>query len=214
MDWEPAKQLLLSKAAEDRIWAYLELQQDLVFPKLAREQRWVYAAGALELGAQWAADFKGVDLLAAVGRRGLVLTTGDLGQRLRAAYAPGSITINRRALERICQALPAHFLTYQQLERATIAHEFFHALEEERGCVDRCFPAVTIWKLGPWRVRTARVRAVREIAAHRFAKELAALPCLPIFLDWFLLAESSPDFRSSLPQLIGEVEDLLKNSAT
>ncbi len=80
--------------------------------------------------------------------------------------------------------------------------------------MDRCFPAVTIWKLGPWRVRTARVRAVREIAAHRFAKELAALPCLPIFFDWFLLAESSPDFRSSLPQLIGEVEDLLKNSAT
>jgi len=26
MDWEPAKQLLLSQAAEDRIWAYLELQ--------------------------------------------------------------------------------------------------------------------------------------------------------------------------------------------
>ena len=78
MDWEPAKQLLLSKAAEERIWAYLDLQQDLVFPKLARELRWVYAAGALELGAQWAADFKGVDLLAAVGRRGLVLTTGDL----------------------------------------------------------------------------------------------------------------------------------------
>ena len=127
---EPAKRRLLSHDAGDRIWGYLELQQDLVFPKLAREQRWVYAAGALELGAQWAADFKGGDLLAAVGRRGLVLTTGDLGQRLRAAYAPGSITIYRRALERSCQARPAHFLTYQQLERASIAHVCFHALEE------------------------------------------------------------------------------------
>lgn len=210
MSWEAAQKLMVSKAAEDRLWAYLELQQDLVFSRLSSGERLRYVDGALELGSQWASQFKTPNLLEAVQRRGIAIRAEDLGKNVRASYSLGVITLNTSALEKILHLLPPSFLTLAQLERATIAHEFFHYLEEDMGSVDLCFPTVTVLRLGPWRVRKARVRAVREIAAHRFAKELAALPCLPSFFDWLWLAWKSPEFRETFPGLAAEVGDLLK----
>lgn len=195
---------ILSKLNQDEIWALLELRADLTFPYLERAAQVNLVQGALKTGEEWAVPYLGRSVEEMVRAQGLVIRDQDLGSRIRAAYEPGTIFLNRRALEEMARELAFLPLSLAQLEEATLAHEFFHHLEETTGTyAHHQFPPVATLKLGPWKKKT-RVTALREIAAHRFAKELAGLTFLPNALDHLLTALHKPNFRRELALLLKE----------
>lgn len=209
MDKDKSRDLILSKLRNDRIWAYLELKNDIAFPYMTNDDKKLYIDGALELGFEQAQPYKERDLVSVIKDAGVKICSEDLGTKIRAAYSQNCITINPLALEQMANKLSYLPFSYSQFEKASIAHEFFHHLEETAlGPIDHHFPPVTTIRLGVFWSRQRRVRSVREIAAHRFAKELVNLPCLPNVFDWLIFTQNAPDFHNQLPDIVTSIEKI------
>ncbi|HHY09913.1 MAG TPA: hypothetical protein GX528_05020 [Firmicutes bacterium] len=201
-----AKDLVLAQLKYDRFWAYLELKNDPAFPYMSREEIAGYIDGALKFSRDRVQPYLGKEISRLAADLGVTIRCEELGQKVRAYYSRRVIFINSRALEEMAAKLSYLPFSLYQFKKATIAHELFHHLEEVKwGYVDQCFPPVI--KLGRLFSRRFRVRALREIAAHRFAKELSQLPCLPNAFDWLIFCAENP---KSHRQLYNNLSDVWK----
>lgn len=111
----------------------------------------------------------------------------------RAEYCSGqrTITIYRKSIAQVkaCldRAWPELGWTEEGIAAIHLAHELFHHLEATWiGLTNEKFPKVLTFQLGPWKTLTS-VRRLREIAAHKFTKELLKLPFLPNLIDYLIL---------------------------
>lgn len=190
------KRLLARLAADDRLPAWLELEQDPVFAHLTVGQRRWYVERALAIGREQAAHFNGATPSAVAVQLGVqvrVLNQENrfAGMVVRAEHDAGVITLYTPSVQQVAelltQVLPEPW-QWEQVEGLHVAHELFHHLEETRiKPVHEQLPAVVTFRLGRlWQTRS-RARQCREIAAHAFAKELLGVPFLPNAVDWLIL---------------------------
>lgn len=190
--------LLAALSADDRIPAYLELEQDPVFVHLSPVERVRYIEHALAIGREVAMPHRGRDLFqlkAELGARLQIKETDnrfagvtiraehDTGTRIITLYAPSV----RQVHGLLAQVLPEPW-SEERVVALHVAHELFHHLEATRiGPVHEQFPPVVTFRLGRLWVTRSRARRCREIAAHAFTKELLDLPFLPNAVDWLIL---------------------------
>lgn len=187
-------------AIPDRSLARLELRQDLLAEHLTADAEERLAHEALALGAAAArrlrteypdlppsriAESLGILLSASGGESSFL--------EARAEYHPGSrpvIALNEPLIEETARALMQYFVVDGGLVRETaIAHELFHHLEETQlGLLSHQLEQVTLYRLGPWRLRRP-IQRLREVGAHSFARHLVQLPYLPNLWDHLLLVE-------------------------
>lgn len=190
--------LLARLAADDRVPAWLELEQDPVFSHLSPGQRRWYVERALAIGLEQATPHRGRDAATLAMELGARVKVADgenrfAGMVTRAEHdaAEGVITLYSPSVQQVtgllAQVLPEPW-TLLQVQGLHIAHELFHHLEVTRiGPVHEQLPPVVTFRLGRlWQTRT-HARRCREIAAHAFAKELLGLPFLPNAVDWLIL---------------------------
>lgn len=111
----------------------------------------------------------------------------------RAEYSSGdgTITVFRQSIAQVkaCldRAWPELGWTEEGVATIHLAHELFHHLEASRiGLTNEKFPKVLTFRLGFWKT-FASIRRLREIAAHKFTKELLKLPFLPNLIDYLIL---------------------------
>lgn len=190
--------LIARLAADDRIPAYLELEQDVVFPHLTPAQRLRYVDFALDAGRREAAPHRGTPVAELCRRWGARLVIRESENRIagltvRAEHdtRTGTITLYQPSIAQVCEllnrSLPEPWTGQQVIDLHT-AHELFHHLESTRiKPVHEQLPPVVTFRLGRFWETKSRARRCREIAAHAFAKELLGLPFLPNAVDWLLL---------------------------
>ena len=88
------------------------------------------------------------------------------------------------------------------MRRLVLAHELYHVLELKRTELTAAELRVPVFKFGSY-IRRKTVRAVSEIAAMSFAKELTGVPIHPQLLDILLLyARDDPNAESTALQVL------------
>ncbi len=203
-------------AADDRVPAYLELEQDVVFRHLSPAERLRYVERALDAGREAARGYQArhlAEVEALAGKWGARVVMADGGSffgaiQLRAQHdqQTGVITLYRRSLDQVESLLASVLPEPWSRERVVathLAHELFHHLEHTRlGPVDGQLPPVTTFRLGRlWETR-CRARRCREIAAHAFARTLLGLPFLPNAIDWLMLVAMGRWTEEALVQTV------------
>lgn len=219
--------LLAALAADDRVPAHLDLEQDVVFPHLTPAERVRYVERALAIGRAAAREIGEAGEMAGggdIGADGDIRRLADeLGARVvirerehrfagmtfRAEHdaRTGTITLYRRSVEQVRALLARTLPEPWSQERVTalhVAHELFHHLEAMRiRPVHEQLPAVATFRVGRlWTTRT-RARRCREIAAHAFAQALLNLPFYPGAVDWLMLVALG---KCTAGQLLAAVE--------
>jgi hypothetical protein len=207
-------ELLARLAADDRVPAWLELEQDPVFAHLTPGQRRWYVERALGIGREQAAMVAGQAPGGVAEQLGAKVRVVDresrfAGVEVRAEHdsETGVITLYapsvRQVADLLSQVLPEPW-SLEQVEGLHVAHELFHHLEATRiGPVHEQLPPVVTFRLGRvWQTRS-RARRCREIAAHAFARTLMDLPFLPNAVDWLVLIATG---KWSEQALVGALE--------
>lgn len=174
------------------------MRQDPTYHRLTPQQRSFYIRKALLVGGEVAKKFEfsaGVRVVAVAERSGCRVRRVDDGNvpsgiLLRADYKPreAEIVVYRRSVEQMRPVLTNLVLsedwTLERVEDIHVAHELFHHVEvTDIGPVNLRLPKVVTFRFGPI-IRRVSVRRTREIAAHKFTKDLLALPFLPNVADW------------------------------
>jgi len=179
--------------------ARLELAQDLLYYRLDPEQQTFYIARALAIGAETAIRFRPREaerIIHVAERSGCrVHFVNDQnkisGLHVRTEYRPSQseIVVYRRSVDQMLTVLNelisgVEAWTSEQVEDIHVAHELFHHVEAtETGLVNLKLPKVVTFRWGPL-VRKMSVRRAREIAAHKFTKDIMGLPYLSNFIDY------------------------------
>ena len=181
---------------DDRVLAWLELEQDTVWASLTMSQRLRYIDHALGAGRAAAYALRGQDpsAIAAAEQVAIRVVHGDnrvAGVPTRSEYDAESraITLYQTSLDEVLGLLeraPGAPWAGEHVAALHIAHELFHHLEATRfPPLDEQLPAVAVRvRLGGiWGSRRRSPRC-REVGAHAFAKTLLGLPFFPSVLDW------------------------------
>lgn len=203
-----AKQNVLHKLGDDHLWGHLELQYDVTYPHIQKEMRYSYVDRALAIGEATARRYGSSSVDSLVQRLNVSVSYDErLGGTIRGGYTDSRIVINRKALQSIVGRLPELALSLRQLEQVSIAHELFHCLEEaENNPVHLQLPKVTTMRIGAIVLKQTAVRACREIAAHRFAKEMTGLAFMPNAIDWLVHVAKGTLTWSRLDALLRRAE--------
>lgn len=179
-----AKHRVLSSLHRDALWAYIELRSDPTFSSQTAATSQLYLQESLKLGYEWALAVAPHSLDGLARRFDLTVTCDHSNPRIRSAYGQGVIYVNCAALSHLTSQTHAIRLSIYTLRRIAIAHELFHHLETLWGQVDELLPPTQQRGISGRLSRRVPVRACREIAAHRFAKELCGVSLFPSALDW------------------------------
>jgi len=186
-------------AFDDNSLALRELSLDRMFPRIRPEDYQLYIARSLEIGRTAAATYLGRPPrdIAELLKVRIVYFDAELQGAFaaRSEYDSGTQTIAlyRYSIAALQARLNEFGMQTDQTAAADIhiAHELFHHLEATLlGRVDHRLPSVSVWTCGSFRLGRAPIRRCREIAAHKFAKDLLGLPFLPNALD--LMMEVGP----------------------
>lgn len=103
---------------------------------------------------------------------------------------PDQITLFSHCLQTVstiaAQSNSSNFPTTEQLRQIILAHELYHALEEQTPELFAAAYRLPLWKVGPFH-NDSPVLCLSEIAGMAFAKQLCNIPFSPYALDALLL---------------------------
>ena len=127
----------------------------------------------------------------------------DGGYVLFAQYQPtGEITIFSHCLDRAQETAARHncapITGIPEIRALLLAHELFHAVEEEKGDALPIRSHSAKVRTGLLFPRFSQIRCISEIASMAFAAKLCAVPYSPYLLDVFLTYGYSPEAASHL----------------
>ena len=216
----------LLAAEDDRVLAWLELEQDAVWGSLRTADRLRYIDHALAAGHAAAHTFRGQDpfAIAAAEQVTIRVTQGDscvAGMLTRSEYDAGerAITLYQVSLDEALGLLartPGPPWTGERVAALYVAHELFHHLEATRfPPLDEQLPPVLVEVRLGGLLRTRRgARRCREIGAHAFGKTLLGLPFFPSVLDRLLpAAAGGQEARDRIAALLESAREGLKAAA-
>lgn len=190
----PAEMAAALRAMTDPQWGRYAFSREPLEGKFTPEQKDAYTAKANACGAEWAdriaARYGSRDPWVIAGAMGLTVKTPATpaggGQVLFAQFVqPDEITVFTDCLDKaetMGDALPPR----GELERIILAHELFHAVEEQNpDTVYTRTERIELWRK-PFSNKSSIV-CLSEIAAMAFAKQLLGLPFNPYALDVLLV---------------------------
>lgn len=210
------KRILLT--TDELTVGYMELEQDIFFHKIPKDEHIKLVKDAIEFGRETAykviEEFKTKDPTAIAKKLGVAVklspTEKFLGKTIvYSEYFPKSrkITIYEGSLSLKALLIPLHGLESnlrkEDLLVTHLSHELFHAIAERRRPFRKKYQ-VTTFKFGPIRIN-AGIRALDEIAANSFAKNLANTDYSPRLLDYFLTKEPS-QYMAKIKRLSRELK--------
>lgn len=183
----------------DRVLAFLELEQDLLYGKIPEEKRGEYIEGSLRIGREKAGRYAGKDIFELYKQQGIAIvyrkeTKGTMGVMLRGQALMSEREKRVELYQSSIESLAVNSslggeegLSCEQALRIHLAHEFFHYLELAEGkTAAEELPPVPLSRLFG-RKRFGHISRCSEIAAHAFAKAFLNLSCLPNAYDYFYL---------------------------
>lgn len=210
---EILKQLLL---LTDRQWGDYALRRDPLYPRMRTEERAEAIAYAQNAGVKAAERLSsegscaapeslledcGVQIVGAARNDGCGLYF------LAQFQEPDRIVLyeeNIGAVSVYEKLLPAE---KPIVRRLVLAHELYHVLELKRPELTAAELRVPVFKFGSY-IRRKTLRAVSEIAAMSFAKELTGTQIHPQLLDILLLyAREDPNAENTALQLLERLRD-------
>ncbi|MGV2881713.1 hypothetical protein JI735_00300 [Paenibacillus sonchi] len=211
----------------DKVLAYSELKNDLLFHKIPKDKMIYYIEQPLAIGTAKAGEYKakfGTDIQAICRNRGIKVVmnerSGKLGQiRFRAQIELSAeervITLYKSSMEELQQCagvlLPGRAFSLEEIMDIHLAHELFHDLEfSEIGYTNERLDYISSLSLGPFRIR-ASVTKTSEIAAHAFSRHLLGLPYLPNLLDYAHMIHSGALSREDFWKLVEDWSAELDN---
>ncbi|MFR7450898.1 MAG: hypothetical protein ACLUUL_02195 [Gemmiger sp.] len=189
----------------DRAWGRYAFSRDILRDRIPPEQQDAWTEGAIRCGREWAARC-GVtpgpgapDALAArlhlkVGQSDAPMT--EKRAVFAACLPDGEILLMQEPLARYrefcAQAAGTDqaglFPTPEEVRALLLAHEVFHAIEEaNESTIYTRTQKLRLWKIFGF-ANDSTVRAIGEIAAMYFAKELTGSRFNPFLLDPLLFA--------------------------
>lgn len=201
------------RGLSDLQWGRYAFSREPLEGKFTAEQKDAYTLAANDCGARWAdqmAERFGTRnpfrIAQALGLRVETPSTpAGGGQVLFAQFVqPDEITIFTDCLEKAME-LGILRLSRDQLERIILAHELFHAVEEQNPDIYTRTEKIELWRK-PFSNRSS-IACLSEIAAMAFAKRLLNLPFNPYVLDVLLVY---PYDATAACGLYAEIRDLMK----
>lgn len=205
---------------EDRILAMCELSNDLLFHKIPRERLGYYVDASLEAGRSAAKCFSGRSIRELYEEYGIAIRhagsgKGSFGVTLRGqavlSETECAVEVYDESIRTLAESsrYQGRTLTMDEALDAHLAHEFFHFWEfhEHSSIVDR-LEGVTSFSLFGWK-RTAHIHRCGEIAAHAFAKQVAALPELPNLYDYLYLIYTGKMTSAQFDALLARMRAML-----
>lgn len=204
----------------DKVLAYAELKNDLLFNKIPKDKICYYINQSLWMGKDKAIQYKHMNLQQMCHDKGLkievVAKSGKFyGVRFRAeinfSKRENVIKIYKDSLEELmdsCNRLnfSEDKLTYEDILNIHLAHEFYHYLEYAQGkYTNEMLDKVDTIDLGFYK-KKATILKCSEIAAHMFCKELLGLKYLPNFYDYLYLIDSGKTSLKNFEMLIDSLE--------
>lgn len=197
----------------DLQWGRYAFSREPLEGKFTAEQKDAYTRAANDCGARWAdriAERCGsrnpFQIAQALGLKvETPATPVGGGQVLFAQFVqPDEITIFTDCLDKAME-LGILRLPRDQLERIILAHELFHAVEEQNPDIYTRTEKIELWRK-PFSNRSSIV-CLSEIAAMAFVKRLLNLPFNPYALDVLLVY---PYDANAACGLYAEIRDLMK----
>lgn len=192
-DFTAAFQLLTT--VSDASWGKYQFQRDLLQTKVPQEEQWQMIAAAQACGVGEARKLKAVyprlSLPELYERMGIPIAYGDeeqIGNRLLfALYDPrNGVFLMNNPIEKFAQLAQAQGITAAGTRDVLLAHELFHHIESQNTELYTQKKKIELWKLLFYTHRS-NVRALSEIAAMSFAKELLGLSYSPYLYEVLML---------------------------
>lgn len=176
-------------------WGKYQFQRDLLQKKVSQEEQWQMIAAAQACGIGEARKLKAVyprlSLLELYERLEIPIAYGDeeqIGNRLLfALYDPrNGVFLMKKPIEKFAQLAQEEGITADATRDVLLAHELFHHIESQNEELYTQKKKIELWKFLFYTHRS-NVRALSEIAAMSFAKELLAMSYSPYLFEVLML---------------------------
>lgn len=199
----------------DEACAFSDLKEDFVYARIPRARRGYYIRRGLELGREAAKRYQNQDMAALLAKDGVAVRRveqpSSWGLHAQICYDKDvrQIDLFPATARELSQALEGAGLELppEALERAFLAHEFYHWLEYSAGALASAKCDSVEWKALGVLTRRAQVRRVDEIAAFAFAKEYCRLPIHPKAMDYVLLYRRQGDSPAQIGERLRALEE-------
>jgi hypothetical protein len=212
------------ESVDDFKAGYLQLMEDFMFDRIPSDVRVKLVNVGLNIGSDHAQKVvqqsKSRDPLFIARQLGAEVnwTSEDnvIGTLLICSeYYPVTIRIYERSINQLKTSVAKFELQDlfppEKIESFYIAHELFHHLEKTRiGVLSEQY-LVETQRLGPIRLKS-RIRALSEIGAHAFSKNLLGAKISPKLLNYLFSADKVEEFLSRLKTLETETATFFTHS--
>ena len=202
------------KSVDDLKAGYLQLMEDFMFERIPRDVRLGLVNLSLSIGSEAAQkiaqEAKADDPLLIARQLGVEVnwTSRDnlMGTLLVRSeyYPPASIRIYEKSITQLKTAVEKleleDLFPPQKMDTLHIAHELFHHIEKTRiGVLSEAYPVETL-RWGPIRLKS-QIRALSEIGAGTFSKNLVGAKVSPKLLDYLISADKARELPYKLKEL-------------
>ncbi|MGM0125529.1 hypothetical protein IGI37_002928 [Enterococcus sp. AZ194] len=200
----------------DEFLAYLELKQDMFFDKIPANKVSYYIHKGLEAGSSYAETYRESTIEELYAMNAISIKTEEhdgefFKVKLRAQFETDSKGHNQVYLYKksILPLAKANGLSYEEMSRIILAHEFFHHVEFGLGktIAESTDKVVSLRFLGV--KRQVNIQRVSEIAANAFTKKFLQLPHLPNYYDYQYLIQSGELSQKELEEEYIRLEKIL-----
>ena len=186
----------------------LELSEDIVFNKIAKEEIKYFIEESRRIGKDKAnkvlknkfKDFNDVDKFLKDKKVDIYIKDEKLSGSVLYGRAEIEISNEKKiinlykdSLNQLYESLNTFGITVSEEEvyRIHLTHELYHLLEYlDNEYTEKFMRNVRVLKFGPFR-REVRVMKTREIAAHNFCKEFLNLKFHPKLMDYIYLIDNN-----------------------
>lgn len=207
------KQVTFSQT--DRMYAYNELKQDLIFQKIPESELPRIIETALAVGYENGLKYRQQDIQDAIAAADIkVLFSDKSGLFFKTRYraqmelskTKRQITIYNQSIADLHKEVPE--MAQEAIVRMHLAHEFFHFLEhDDNQAVNEIVGPIT-YKEG-FLTHRSTITKTSEIGAHMFAKTALGLSEFPTYYDFrYLVATNKMTAKELDDYLAGLMTEL------
>ncbi|MHC5247034.1 hypothetical protein [Enterococcus sp. LJL90] len=201
----------------DEFLAFLELEQDMLFQKIPKDRIMPYIKKSLETGNSYAQQ-QSKDIVELYKENKITLKEEQhdgvfFKVQMRAQFETDKkgnnvVYLYKASIQELAQS---NNLTYNQMKKIILTHEFFHFIESKNGEVFEELPSVeTARLLGI--SRKAKIRRTSEIAANAFTKSFLKLRYLPNYFDYQHLLKKQEISDSDLEEDFQRFQNILSDT--
>lgn len=211
---------------DDRVLAFCELSNDLLYHKIPPEKLSYYVDSSLIAGKAAADEFRNCNIEQLYRDYDVAIqyyekSSARFGVTFRGQSVMSkngcSVELYRESIQELARHSSFQnekMLSCEKALQVHLAHEFFHILEFKRDSFVsmKLEPIQTVTL--PFFTKVAHVSRCSEIAAHAFAEQMLQLPVLPNFYDYLYLIDTGKMSWEAFNVMMERNRNLLLQSGT